>query len=152
MPREGVSGSMSIPPARRHRVLLVDDEEDTRKALAGWLAYDYEVVAAADGLAALEIATREGTVPDVVVADVWMPGLDGFEMVKRMTQNALLRHVPVIFLTGQTSPRSVVTGIAAGARAYLTKPIDLDVLDRKLRSALCYRAVATEEDPWSLRE
>jgi len=65
-----------------------------------------------------------------------MPRLDGVSMVRAMKATESLRRVPVIFLTGQTSLSSVVAGIAAGARAYLPKPIDLDVLDRKLRSAL----------------
>ena len=57
-----------------------------------------------------------------------------------------LRGVPVIFLTGQTSVQSMVAGIASGARAYLTKPIDLDVLDRKIRSALRSRSWIASSD------
>lgn len=81
--------------------------------------------------------------PDVILTDVWMPRLDGVAMVGRLKEIAGLRRVPVIFLTGQTSVESVVAGIAAGARAYLPKPVELDTLDCKLRSALISRADTT---------
>jgi len=124
----------TLPPPTRARILVVEDDESTLHALAGWLSYDYDVVTARDGIEGLERALESP--PDVIVADVWMPRLDGVTMVRRMKQIAALRPIPVLFLTGQTMPASVIAGIAAGARAYLPKPIDLDVLDRKLRSAL----------------
>ena len=119
----------------RKCILVVDDDEGTRRAIAVLLSGDYDVVTAADGIEGLEVAIR-GPRPDLVVADVWMPRADGVTMVKRMKQIDALRHVPVIFLTGQTSVQSVVAGISAGAWAYLPKPIDPDVLERKVRSAL----------------
>lgn len=126
--------SSTANPFPRQRVLVVDDEEPTRRALAGWLSYEYEVATACDGIEGLEQALVQ--TPDAVIADVWMPRLDGVAMVRRMKEVERLRHVPVLFLTGQTSPTSVIAGISAGARAYLPKPVDLDVLDRKLRLAL----------------
>jgi sigma-B regulation protein RsbU (phosphoserine phosphatase) len=127
------------PPGPRHRILVVDDEEDTRMALVGWFAHDYDVMAAADGIEGLELATQPPP-PDLVLVDVWMPRLDGISMVKQMKQIDALRHVPVIFLTGQMSTASMLAGIAAGARAYLPKPIDVDLLDRKVKSALLNRS------------
>ncbi len=126
-------------PVLRRCLLVVDDEDGTRTALARWFSRDYEVLTARDGAEALEIASLHNPPPDVIVSDVWMPRLDGVSMVKCLKQNDLLHDVPVIFLTGQTSPRSMIAGIAAGARAYLCKPVDLDALDRKVRSALAAR-------------
>jgi len=123
------------PPAARPRILVIDDDESTRSALAQWLSYEYDVVTAKDGIDGLEAATVM-TRPDVILADVWMPRLDGVTMIRRIKAIEALRRVPVIFLTGQTSVHSVVAGIAAGAWAYLPKPVNLDVLDLKLRSAL----------------
>ncbi len=120
----------------RPLVLVVEDDESTRSALVSWLRHEYDVIAARDGLEGLRMATTHQPRPDVILADVWMPLLDGVSMVRRLKEIDSLRRVPVIFLTGQTSPQSMVAGISAGARAYLPKPIDLDVLDRKLRSAL----------------
>jgi DNA-binding response OmpR family regulator len=129
---------LMAPSSRRARpcILVVDDEDGTRTALALWLSHDYEVVTAADGAAGFETASRLDPPPDVILSDVWMPGVDGLSMLKSIKQHDILRRVPVIFLTGQTSAKSAAAGIAAGARAYLAKPIDLDVLDRKIRGAL----------------
>ncbi len=134
---------MSTAQPVRARLLLVEDDESTRTALAQWLRYEYDVVTAVDGIDALETAAAMTPPPDVILTDVWMPRLDGISMVRRMKNIDGLRRVPVIFLTGQTSVQSVVAGIAAGARAYLPKPVELDMLDRKLRSALGSRAGAT---------
>lgn len=127
------------PIATRPRILVVDDDENTRKALSHWLSHEYDVVSAKDGIEGLEAATAAQG-PHIILADVWMPRLDGVSMVMRIKAIDSLRRVPVIFLTGQTSVRSMMAGIGAGARAYLAKPIDLDVLDRKLRSALRHAA------------
>lgn len=121
------------PEVARKRILVVDDDEGTLRAIAVLLSGDYDVVTAADGNAGLEAAITHR--PDLIVADVWMPGADGVTMVQRIKQIEALHHVPVIFLTGQTSVQSMVAGISAGAWAYLSKPIDPDVLERKVRSA-----------------
>lgn len=120
----------------RARILVVEDDVHTRTALTRWLEQDYEVVTASDGLEGLEAATKLDPPPDLILTDVWMPRLDGVEMVTRIKRIELLRKIPAIFLTGQTSPVSMMAGLSAGARAYLPKPVDLEVLDRKLRSAL----------------
>ncbi len=132
--------AISEPPRPVPRILVIEDDTSTRNALASWLAYEYEVITAADGVEGLEVATQQK--PDLILADVWMPNLDGVAMVKHLKSTDTLRRVPVIFLTGQTSTASVIAGIAAGARAYLYKPVDLDLLDRKIKSALYGRAPA----------
>jgi DNA-binding response OmpR family regulator len=126
----------SGPDVARKRILVVDDDEGTLHAIAALLSGEYEVSTAADGSEGLQAAIR--LLPDLVIADVWMPRADGVTMVRRMKQIEALRHVPVIFLTGQTSVQSVVAGISAGAWAYLPKPIDPDILERKVRSALAH--------------
>jgi DNA-binding response OmpR family regulator len=131
-PAESLAGS--APDIALRRILVVDDDEGTRHAIAAWLAGEYDVSTAADGIEGLQAVVRR--VPDLVIADVWMPRADGVTMVRRMKQIDALKHVPVIFLTGQTSVQSVVAGISAGAWAYLSKPIDPDLLERKVRSAL----------------
>lgn len=125
------------------RVLLVEDDEDTRFVLEDWLRQRYEVVSARDGVEGIEKATAPDAPPDVVITDVWMPVLDGVEMVARMKRLESLRRVPVIFLTAHTAAAGVIAGIQAGARAYLAKPVSLEVLDRKLRSALRHRGIAS---------
>jgi CheY-like chemotaxis protein len=119
---------------RRRRILIVDDDEGARTALAAWLGRDYEVVTAGDGIEGLERAAQMA--PDIVIADVWMPRLDGVSMVNRMKRIESLRHVPVVFLSGQTEPVSIAAGFSAGGHSYLTKPIDLGLLEDELRLAL----------------
>ncbi|HZU83411.1 MAG TPA: response regulator, partial [Polyangiaceae bacterium] len=116
------------------RVLVIEDDTNTRAALARWLQYEYDVTTAEDGLDGIRQALEH--TPDAIVADVWMPRMDGIAMVRRLKEHDALRRVPVILLSGQTSVEAVVAGLAAGVRAYLYKPVDLDLLDRKLRSAL----------------
>src|SRR5580658_4688318 len=111
-------GRIMKPNSHKPLVLLVDDEEGIRDGLSTWLAQDYEVITAGNGLEALELLTHLERMPDVVVADVWMPCLDGINMVRQLRERPAGRHVPVIFLTGQTSVRSMIDGIASGARAY----------------------------------
>lgn len=120
----------------RARILVVDDDANTRTALTRWLEHEYDVITASDGVEGLEIATTQDPPPDLILADVWMPRVDGIQMVARIKRIESLRRIPAIFLTGQTSPVSMMAGLSAGARAYLPKPIDLEVLDRKVRSAL----------------
>jgi DNA-binding response OmpR family regulator len=134
LPLEGCTGPTSTHPARK-RILVVDDESDALRALAILLSDEHDVITADDGLEGLEAALSDPH-PDLVITDVAMPGIDGVTMVRRMKQYDDLRRVPVIFLTGQSSVQCVVSGISAGARAYLIKPIDPDVLERKVRSAL----------------
>jgi DNA-binding response OmpR family regulator len=117
----------------RARVLVVDHEEVWRSALATWLSYEFDVVTASDGVEGLERALE--ATPDAVVSEVAMPRLDGPSMVGRMKQIARLRRVPVLFVSATKAPATVVAAIAAGARAYMEKPVDLDVLERKLRAA-----------------
>jgi two-component system cell cycle response regulator len=130
------------PGSQKPLLLLVDDEEGMRTGLAAWLAPDYEVLTAEDGNKARDLLRHLDRVPDVLLVDVWMPGLDGIEMVRRIRANVAWSRMPVIFLTGQTAVRTMIDGIASGARSYLMKPVDLDRLDRTLRGAVLQRRPA----------
>jgi PleD family two-component response regulator len=130
---------------RRCRILIVDDDEGARTALAAWLGRDYEVVTAGDGIEGLERAAEMA--PDIVIADVWMPRLDGVSMVNRMKRIDSLRDVPVVFLSGQTEPVSIAAGFSAGGHSYLTKPIDLGLLEDELRLALGSQSPRPEGSP-----
>ncbi len=119
---------------RRSRVLIVEDDDGTRTALAGWLAGNYDVVTARDGQEGFALASA--STPDVIVTDLWMPRVDGMSMVNRLRRVEAVRNIPVIFLTGQTATERDRAGIASVAVAYLPKPIDLEALEHALRAAL----------------
>jgi DNA-binding response OmpR family regulator len=135
------------------RILIVEDEEHLAAGIRFNLELDgYEVETVADGIAAVErLAPGEGTPPgptlDLVVLDVMLPGLDGFQVVERMRQAGNL--TPVLMLTARGLPEDVVQGLEAGADDYLPKPFDLPVLLARVKGLIRRRdwtRGATDED------
>ncbi len=106
--------------AVRHRVLVADDNSDMRQYLSRLLSEHYEVETVADGEAALQAAYKNP--PDLVVSDVMMPILDGFELLKVLRGDEQTRTIPVILLSARAGEESRVEGIEAGADDYLIKP------------------------------
>ncbi len=118
---------------RSSTVLIVDDDEVGRKLLEGLLAReDYTVVAAQDGREALDLAARVS--PDVVLLDVVMPEVDGFEVCRQLRSNPSLREIPIILLTALDSRGARLRGLAAGADEFLTKPVDPVELRTRVRT------------------
>lgn len=129
------SGMFPATGAARRRVLIVEDDEPTRRLLAITLRRNYDVLAAADGMEGLELAF--GTPPpDLIVTDVMMPRLDGLGMVREIKRRDPSRKVPVIFLTAKGNAADVAAGIGAGARHYLVKPVKLSALEDMVKSIL----------------
>lgn len=103
-------------------VLIVDDVPDNLAVLADVLgAAGHVVLVATDGERAIETAQR--TLPDVILLDAVMPGLDGFETCRRLKAGEATREIPVVFMTGLTETEHVLAGFAAGGIDYVTKPI-----------------------------
>lgn len=117
----------------RKRILVVEDDDDSASVLKQFFSQQYEVILAHDGLDGLEQA--EKWAPDLIISDVAMPRLDGLSMVRHLRASRALTG-PVIFLTARAAPSDVIDGISSGARHYLTKPVDLDDLRRKVARAL----------------
>jgi two-component system, OmpR family, response regulator MprA len=114
-------------------VLLVDDDASIRRMLERTLSAEgYDVAAASDGGAAL--AAVERSVPDVVVLDVAMPGLDGLAVTRRLRAKGLA--VPVLLLTARDALEERVAGLDAGADDYLVKPFEAQELSARLRALL----------------
>jgi signal transduction histidine kinase len=110
-----------VPQAAiRTRVLIADDNSDMRQYLARLLSEQYEVETVADGQAALQAAQRR--TPDLIVSDVMMPILDGFELLKALRADEQTRTIPVILLSARAGEESRVEGVQAGADDYLVKP------------------------------
>jgi two-component system cell cycle response regulator len=105
------------------RILVVDDIEANVRLLEAKLSADYyEVVTANSGLAAIEVAKAEQ--PDIILLDVMMPGLDGFETCRRLKDDPATRHIPVVLVTALDGRQDRVTGLDAGADEFLTKPVE----------------------------
>jgi PAS domain S-box-containing protein len=114
--RERTPGSDETVP----RVLVADDNADMRDYLARVLGHRYRVEAVGDGLAALQ--TVETSPPDIIVADVMMPGLDGFGLLTRLRADDRSRPIPVILLSARAGEDARIEGLEAGANEYLAKP------------------------------
>ena len=110
--------------------LIVDDVPENLSLLSDALSEaGYTVLVAIDGLSALE--RLQIVVPDIILLDAVMPGIDGFETCRRIKQMDEVRHVPVIFMTGLTETEHVVKGFESGGMDYITKPIEpVEVLAR----------------------
>ena len=119
------------------RVLVIDDNADIRAYATTLLSDEYDVMEASDGAEGLRKAVRE--VPDVVVCDVMMSGMDGLECCKRLKADSLTCHIPVILLTAKTLDEYRAEGYAYGADAYLTKPFNGNVLKARIKNLIANR-------------
>jgi len=125
------------------RVLVVDDILSNVKLLEAKLAAEYfEVVTAFNGLEAL--AKVEESEPDIVLLDVMMPGMDGFEVARRIKKNPRTAHVPVVMVTALDQPSDRVAGLDAGADDFLTKPVDDAALFARVRSLVRLKLMTDE--------
>ncbi|WP_068637957.1 response regulator transcription factor [Thauera butanivorans] len=122
-------------PRERAVVLLIDDAPDTVRMIAEALDdAGYTVLVATDGATALKRVER--VIPDAVLLDACMPGMDGFETCRRLKQVSGMRTVPVIFMTGLAETERLVEGLSAGGIDYLVKPVVPDELVARLRAHL----------------
>lgn len=119
------------------RVLVIDDNADIRAYATALLDDEYDVMEASDGSEGLKKAVRE--VPDVVVCDVMMSGMDGLECCKHLKSDSLTCHIPVILLTAKTLDEHRAEGYAYGADAYLTKPFNGNVLKARIKNLITNR-------------
>lgn len=130
------------------RVLVVDDTFPNVKLLEAKLATEYyEVLTAGNGLEALEKATEES--PDIILLDVMMPGIDGYEVCRRLKQNPRTAHIPVVMVTALSDTVDRVRGLEAGADEFLTKPVRDLPLFARVRSLI---RLKTLMDAWHIRE
>jgi adenylate cyclase len=117
------------------RILIADDSPSNRDILQTRLAiHGYEILTATDGEEALAIARKAQ--PDLILLDVMMPKLDGFEVCRRLKADRSLPLIPVILVTAKTDSKDIVAGLEAGGDEYLTKPVDQAALVARIKSML----------------
>ncbi len=117
---------------KRKTILVIDDSPENIDVLWGALNGDYRVRAAVSGEKALAIATTE-PYPDLILLDIMMPGMDGYEVCRRLKADVRVRHVPVIFVTALGEVEDEAKGFAVGAVDYITKPISPMILKARVR-------------------
>jgi two-component system, cell cycle sensor histidine kinase and response regulator CckA len=120
------------------RILVVDDHEDNLKLLELKIrSLGHSVMLARDGVEALEVARK--VIPDVVLLDIKMPVMDGFEVCRRFKSEELLKDIPIIFLTALTNESDLVKGLELGGQDYMVKPFEIQELAARLKVALRIR-------------
>jgi CheY-like chemotaxis protein len=117
------------------KILVAEDERDIRDLVSFTLQYaGYDVVTASNGEEALQLALAEK--PDLVLSDVRMPKMTGYEVCKRLKADPEMAHIPVVFLSAKGQEAEVQTGLAVGATDYLLKPFAPDQLMARVAEIL----------------
>ncbi|MDI1259134.1 two-component system response regulator [Aquabacterium sp.] len=131
---------MSPHEAQAHTptILVVDDAPTNLTLLAGLLDKTYRVKLASSGAKALELAQRSP--PDLVLLDLMMPGMDGYEVCQRLKQDPRTSHIPVIFLTAMQEPEDETRGFEVGGADYIHKPISPAVVKARVKTHLQNKA------------
>ena len=122
--------SASSPNTDKRIVLVVDDTPDNLSLMSGLLKDDYKVKVANGGERAIKIAQTDPP-PQLILLDIMMPEMDGFEVIRRLKADPKTAGIPVIFLSAKALPEDKQKGYDLGAVDYITKPIDpIMILDR----------------------
>lgn len=126
------------------RILIVDDTPANIKVLSDLLREDYALSVATSGQAALELAFAADSRPDLVLLDVMMPEMDGYEVCRRLKANERTRDIPVIFVTAMHEVDDEAKGFELGAVDYVTKPVSPPIVKSRVRSAVGLRMKSQE--------
>ena len=117
------------------KILVIEDDRSSLKLLTHALGHEgYEVLAASDGLTGLKTVQNEH--PDLIILDVMLPGLDGYEICRRLRKQPETATVPIIFLSARADQGDMNEGLRMGANAYLTKPVLPSSILAKVESLL----------------
>jgi putative two-component system response regulator len=119
----------------RPTILIVDDSAENLHVMSGLLQSDYRVLAATSGERCLELA-RSQPAPDLILLDIMMPGLDGYQTIERLRAEPSTRDIPVIFVTAMGGSEAQLHGLAVGAIDYITKPIDPPLVLARIKTQI----------------
>ena len=117
----------------RKTILVVDDVPVNIEVLSGILSDEYNVLVATSGAQALVVATQQ---PDMILLDIMMPEMDGYEVCRRLKNAPAISGIPVIFVTGMDDAEDEIKGLSLGAVDYLTKPIHAAITLARIKSHL----------------
>ena len=126
--------SLTVEESSVPRIVVVEDNDELREFLVGELEPAYRVFQAADGLAGWALTQSE--LPDIVITDLTMPRMDGYELTRFIKGHADTDHIAVVMLTAKTAPPSRMEGLQQGADDYLSKPFSVDELHLRLRNLI----------------
>jgi DNA-binding response OmpR family regulator len=121
----------------RPLLLIAEDNDDLRFYLKDNLLQQFEVIESSDGDTALQMVQKY--VPDLIISDIMMPGIDGIELCRRIKSDKTICHIPLILLTAKSSEQQMLLGIETGADDYITKPFNFQILEAKINNILTAR-------------
>ena len=124
-------------------ILLVEDNEDIRYYIRSHLPDEYQFIEAVNGMEGLE-AARE-TIPDLIIADVMMPLMNGLELTRQIKQDECLSHIPVIILTAKATDENKIEGLETRADDYITKPFNIQELSMRIKNLITNRQKLREK-------
>lgn len=128
---------------RVHTILIVEDNDELRAFIKESLEKHYFILEGDNGLSGWEIAIEQ--IPDIIISDVTMPVMDGFELCTKLKNEVSTSHIPVIMLTAMAANMHQVDGLEAGADIYLTKPFSIQVLELSVKNVLASREALKEK-------
>ena len=121
---------------RKETILVVDDLEINREILEEMLKEEYNVIQAADGLVAIAVMFSASALPSMVLLDIMMPEMDGYEVLEMMQNNTLTAKIPVIFITAAGSENNETKGLSLGAVDFISKPFNNEVVKARVSNHL----------------
>lgn len=128
--------------AKEMRILIVEDNDDLRNFMQYPLSEQFDVLVAEDGVKAWEIIQQQ--MPDLVISDVMMPNMDGFELCELIKSTSETSHIPIVLLTALSDKAEQLRGLGLGADDYLTKPFDMTLLIHRIKSIIQNRVAVRE--------
>lgn len=130
-------------PLNRRTILLIEDDNDVREFLLSELESSFDLKVASDGKAGIAMAKELDV--DLIVSDVMMPGMNGFELTKRLKNSFETSHIPIILLTALSTDENVLEGTESGADAYITKPFSPQLLMARILQLLNQREILRQK-------
>jgi len=118
----------------KQKILIVDDMPSNIKILGTELQEDYDIYIANNGEKAIKVA--EDILPDLILLDIMMPGIDGYEICNRLKNNSAVHKIPVIFITAKNTEEDEILGLSVGAVDYITKPFRLPIVRARIKTHL----------------
>lgn len=121
---------------RKQTILIADDSEINRSLLADMLGNEFEILEAEDGQQAVAALQREGGKIDLVLLDIVMPNMDGFEVLASMIHNGWIKDIPVIMISSETSPSCIERAYELGVTDFINRPFDVWIVRKRVMNTL----------------
>ncbi len=138
-----IQSETEIQTSKEMKVLIVEDNDDLLNFMRATLSNDFKVFTAVDGEKAWAFISEQ--IPDLVVSDIMMPKMDGFQLCKIMKSTYETSHIPIVLLTALSERTDQLHGLGLGADDYLTKPFDMNLLIQRIKSIIRNREVVREK-------